>query len=1086
MNMSIEKKPSSIIYVYFLLLFSFSSHPATAGFPAGVSSLNKNTAIQFTETLSISSSTGIHLLSAFTHVADTSFAIAVAKGPDFTAQGGGEVILRPDRFHPTFSHWDDAGHWLEWAIEIPGEGLYLPEFLYSTNHGPVLRNLSVDGELHQPELIFSNTGGWGQEKEHWEVMGIQQGIDLSPGTRTIRMENISGGGLNLAWIAWYQPMGMLERNIEVIQQIADDSASGTEPGEYPQEAMDALQQALTYARSVLNDAQASDREVIDAIGVLAQSLHQFINSVNLPADLVLLKNRIREELLEPSVNESTISHLGNTLQQDGSWADIDYDNVSRTGWEHRTHLSRLETMSRAFSKQNSPLYRDEDMKAALHSALDFWLANDFISDNWYHNEISTPRSMARIFLMLDDDLKTQQIPAGQAIIDRANLDAFGARPGGDLIIIAGIMGKSAIFQADEPLMETAAAAMAGEIRVADGNPDYRGLQTDMSFQHRTDGVISTLAYGRNYPASFAPWAIRLLETRYAFPEQASQLLIDFYLDGISKSMIHGIYRDPGASNRELSRPGTLNPVSSSIPEMLSRISSHRQDEMETLIRVRSGIQPPDYSFNSHFWRSHYHGHQRPGYFTSVRTHSSKNHNVEQPYNSEGLMNHFLGDGANFISRTGTEYFRIFPYWDWRKVPGTTVVQIPSMPPSTLIQRRGRSSFVGGVSNGRYGANGFDFVGSDLTTPQSRITARKAWFFFDDEYVALGTGISSNAPFPVATTLNQCHLTGEVQAGTPEGVLIPSQGSHDLANVKWVHHDEIGYFFPEPESVQMSNTISTGNWWRINQQAWSSTDEVLGQVFTLWLDHGPNPEESGYAYIVVPNLSAGEAAGYWDHTPVHILANNPSMQAVQHAGLNITQIMFYEPGVLEIADGISLSIDIPGMVMARTEGEKVVELVVSSPLESYKSMNLKVTARVEGDHAIWEESWNDSKGYSDLYFDLPGGAWLGKTVTEPAEIPQGSTAEDAGPEVSGSLYLGQNYPNPFNPQTTITYRLPDRGLVRLDVFDVTGRLVTAVVNEIVEAGTHHVSFDASGLASGIYLYRLWSGQETLVRRMVVVK
>lgn len=83
-------------------------------------------------------------------------------------------------------------------------------------------------------------------------------------------------------------------------------------------------------------------------------------------------------------------------------------------------------------------------------------------------------------------------------------------------------------------------------------------------------------------------------------------------------------------------------------------------------------------------------------------------------------------------------------------------------------------------------------------------------------------------------------------------------------------------------------------------------------------------------------------------------------------------------------------------------------------------------------------------------------------------------------------LEQNYPNPFNPLTTITFRLPHAGDVTLRLFDLLGRDVATLVNERRGAGSHTVSFDASGFPSGVYLYRLQTGARTETKRMVVVR
>lgn len=86
----------------------------------------------------------------------------------------------------------------------------------------------------------------------------------------------------------------------------------------------------------------------------------------------------------------------------------------------------------------------------------------------------------------------------------------------------------------------------------------------------------------------------------------------------------------------------------------------------------------------------------------------------------------------------------------------------------------------------------------------------------------------------------------------------------------------------------------------------------------------------------------------------------------------------------------------------------------------------------------------------------------------------------------SYALSQNYPNPFNPATIISYELPQAGQVRLDVYDMTGRQITTLVNREMSAGHHQITFDASHLSSGIYMYRLHAGGQMITRRLTVLK
>ena len=83
-------------------------------------------------------------------------------------------------------------------------------------------------------------------------------------------------------------------------------------------------------------------------------------------------------------------------------------------------------------------------------------------------------------------------------------------------------------------------------------------------------------------------------------------------------------------------------------------------------------------------------------------------------------------------------------------------------------------------------------------------------------------------------------------------------------------------------------------------------------------------------------------------------------------------------------------------------------------------------------------------------------------------------------------LKQNYPNPFNPVTNIQYQIVNQGMVSLKVYDMLGREVKTLVNEIKSPGKYIVSFDASSLSSGVYFYKISAGEFSDVKRMVLIK
>jgi hypothetical protein len=86
----------------------------------------------------------------------------------------------------------------------------------------------------------------------------------------------------------------------------------------------------------------------------------------------------------------------------------------------------------------------------------------------------------------------------------------------------------------------------------------------------------------------------------------------------------------------------------------------------------------------------------------------------------------------------------------------------------------------------------------------------------------------------------------------------------------------------------------------------------------------------------------------------------------------------------------------------------------------------------------------------------------------------------------SFQLNQNFPNPFNPTTVISYQLSVASDVMLGVYDMLGREVALLVNDRKNAGSYEVKFDASGLSSGIYLYRLNSVNYTQSHKMLLLR
>ena len=83
-------------------------------------------------------------------------------------------------------------------------------------------------------------------------------------------------------------------------------------------------------------------------------------------------------------------------------------------------------------------------------------------------------------------------------------------------------------------------------------------------------------------------------------------------------------------------------------------------------------------------------------------------------------------------------------------------------------------------------------------------------------------------------------------------------------------------------------------------------------------------------------------------------------------------------------------------------------------------------------------------------------------------------------------LEQNYPNPFNPSTTIKYSIPEEGIVKLAVYNMLGEEVATIVNASQKAGRYEVNFNATGLSSGVYVYRIEAANFTASKKLMLMK
>lgn len=135
------------------------------------------------------------------------------------------------------------------------------------------------------------------------------------------------------------------------------------------------------------------------------------------------------------------------------------------------------------------------------------------------------------------------------------------------------------------------------------------------------------------------------------------------------------------------------------------------------------------------------------------------------------------------------------------------------------------------------------------------------------------------------------------------------------------------------------------------------------------------------------------------------------------------------------------------------------------------------------------SYNTPGSFNDIDFTIVNGCPQGWGVTASGGIHKMRNATGITPTsltVPDNYSLGQNFPNPFNPTTNINFSIPRSGLVTLKIYDMAGKEVVTLVNEVKTAGSYIVGFNAANLASGAYFYRVTSGEFVDTKKMLLVK
>jgi len=596
------------------------------------------------------------------------------------------------------------------------------------------------------------------------------------------------------------------------------------------------------------------------------------------------------------------SQILKTINSLGSWPDINYQDKTASAWEPAKHLKRTFELSVQYRDEKSQFFGKTEVRNAIIHALRFWTNNPPIASNGWWNMIGAPNLLGGIYVLMENDLDESLKQRGIALMKLSvkpdYYDYYGKATGQNALWIASAHMYASCITNDVEGLKRVFKTVAEEVVVS----EKEGIQPDYSFyQHGPQNYA--FGYGKGFAETAAKYFLLANETAFQFTAEKIAVLSNYMLQG-QQWMTRYSYLEYTAMGREISRQAiNLEPILAAL-NWIKAVDPGLSSKYEAFYNRLSGNkQEKPLIGNRYFWRSDLMVHHRPAYYFSLKATSDRIFSGESG-NGENIKGWYQGNGTFYLVRTGNEYHEIFPVWNWRKLPGLLASQKQEPLPQFLwgAGSKGATSFVYGLTDSLYGCFGYDYS-------KDNVTAKRAWFMFDNEILNLVSNASGDSLFQ---SINQCLQNGTVW----------SAAKNNNGNINRFFHDSVGYCINSTDKVVIKSQAQTGSWKDINTSA--SGDLITKKVFSLGIDLGNKAVGKSFSYAILPSISLAKFKLYNLNDHVEILQNTNAMQAVYQKDIQQVQAVFYTSAKMLLPwKKLSVEMKQPGLVMLKKEGNKLI-------------------------------------------------------------------------------------------------------------------------------------------------------------------
>ncbi|WP_372349704.1 polysaccharide lyase 8 family protein [Streptomyces sp. KL116D] len=689
--------------------------------------------------------------------------------------------------------------------------------------------------------------------------------------------------------------------------------------------------------------------------------------------------------------QGAMNPVAGSLWPDAVFGDPEPDTDTESyGYSEKiqTSYERVRVMAEAFCQPGTGLTGDASLKAAVLTAVDHLSTQVYNKSqaqfgNWYNFQIGAPQRLLDIAILMYEHLSAAQLTAAVEAIDHFVPDSLvakytGTSTGANRIDLCRVLALRGILDGTAAKVALARDAISPVFPyVTSGD----GLYADGSLIQHTY-VPYTGSYGAVLIDGLSKLFALLGGSTWAITDGGRQIFLDsvesayapFLHDGLMVDNVSGraisrglvatdqlkVQQDDHSRGHAIIASILLLGQGASAEEnarwqglakgwftrdRYSDVTTGRTLGVAALSRVAtllgdSGVKPAAEPAGHQVFPAMARAAHRSGRFTASVSMASKAITFYENGNGENVRGWHTGSGmlywwADGDGAGGGQYSDgYWPTVDPYRLPGTTVSRKPlaDAEGGTWGAARPDTTWVGGATDGTYGT-----VAQDLRGLSSTLRGRKSWFFLDDAVVCLGAGITGADGAGVESVVDNRNLgvagTARLTVdGRPQPV---SQGWNSaFPRARWAHlAGHGGYVFPGGAPLTALREERTGSWKDIN--GGGSADPVTRRYVTLLADHGTDPADADYAYVLLPGATeARTAARAADRDWLGVTVNSAAQQGVRVPSLGFTGVTFWEPGTVG-----KVSVDAPLIVQIRERRDGTATVSVSDPNRSVTGATL---------------------------------------------------------------------------------------------------------------------------------------------------